>query len=104
MTKSIEQLSLEWMIAEEEAFNLNSLSLKVIAGEKFNLFIAKVQEEALKYHIPCNFENLCGDNEYRKNIINKIYEQYEIEEENKAEQEKREGEIDRAEFYHGEDR
>lgn len=98
--KSMQELWLTWMSFTEEAHNLNSKTLEVLASEAFNSLIICIQSECEKYGIDYSIENLSGDDVYRTEVMNRINEKYAEEEELKEAQRKHEEEIDKQEFYH----
>jgi len=97
----MQELWMTWMSFTEEAHNLNSKTLEVLASEAFNNLIFCIQSECEKYGIDYSLENLCGDNAYRMTIMNKlnaIYQSHEDEiEERMKREEREERERDRAE-------
>ena len=95
--KSMQELWMTWMSFTEEAHNLNSKTLEVLASEAFNSLIICIQSECEKYGIDYSIENLSGDDVYRTGIMNRINEKYLEEEEEKLRQEMYEREIDSAE-------
>ena len=99
--KSMQELWLTWMSFTEEAHNLNSKTLEVLASEAFNSLIICIQSECEKYGIDYSIENLSGDDVYRTGIMNKlndIYQSHEDEiEERMKREEREERERDRAE-------
>lgn len=98
--KSMQELWMTCMSFTEEAHNLNSKTLEVLASEAFNNLIICIQSECEKYGIDYSLENLCGDNAYRMTIMNRINEKYMEEEEERLKQQMYESMIDRTEFYH----
>lgn len=100
--KGLFQLYAEWCSAERQADELCTEELRAAEIEAFNLLVSKIQTEADKYGIEYSIENLSDtDGRHRIEVINKINDQYGIEEENAEEQRRREEEIDRAEYQIG---
>ncbi len=74
---------MEWLSLLDEARDLDSMTLEILASEAFNSLIICIQSECEKYGIDYSIENLCGDNTYLMTIMNKLNDRYMEEEDAK---------------------